>query len=96
MNKPRIIDEGEYYGVWVWLLPNGHFFQDGQGNYLCMNGTRDDLRCMKLMSEAATHHGEPVGRAIFLPGRRQRTQSEWEDQMEAFHDGKDIDNMFKD
>jgi hypothetical protein len=45
---------------------------------------------LEKMRQAAEYYGIFDGRAAFLPGRRKISQSEYEDQMEAYLDGREI------
>lgn len=84
----KIVDEKENYGTWVWKLPNGRLFGDGTGSYLSMPGKRSDLVAMVKMREAAQYYGVAEGgQAVFMPGRRQITESEYAKQSERAAQG---------
>lgn len=78
------------WGVYVWRNADGTTLSDSDGNVLSLPGMKGDLAAMRSMREAATYYGSGDGNIAFIPGGRQVTQSEWEDQMEAFIDGDPI------
>lgn len=88
--KHTIVDDAQH-GVWVWELPSGRLLSDGDGNYLSMNGLKNDLRCMTRMRQAAASYGFPDGKPLFKAGKWKATQSEWEDQMERMINGEIAD-----
>jgi hypothetical protein len=75
-------------GLYVWKLPDGKLLGDADGNYMCVEGRIGDIRLMNAMAKAARSYGFPEGKAVFLPGRRKLSKSEWEDHMERMLDGK--------
>ena len=89
-SKTSIVHPNLPYGVLVWMLPDGKFLKNANGEYLSLNAHKGDLMAVKKMRDAAAYYGYPEGQTIFFPGRSQATQSEWEDQMEAMIDGKPI------
>lgn len=84
--KPRVQVVQEYTeGLYVWEMPSGQWIGDDAGNYLSVPARQGDLVKMEALKKAA--HGYlrdigiiPQGRALFLPGRRQISDSEYEDQ----------------
>lgn len=77
-------------GVYLWELPDGTLLHDGDSNYLSIDAWIGDLVAIKKIREAATAYGYPDGKPKFWPGRSKVTQSEYEDQMEAFIAGDPI------
>lgn len=72
-------------GLYVWEMPNGQWIGDDAGNYLSVPSTQGDIVKMEALKKAA--HGYlrdigiiPQGKPLFLPGRRQVSDSEYEDQ----------------
>ena len=90
MSNTRVIPKNVPYGVYVWRNADGTTLSDSEGNVLSMNGLKNDLRCIKMMRDAATALGSGDGKPAFIPGSRQISQSEWEDQMEALKNGEEI------
>lgn len=90
--KHTIVDNAQY-GVWCWELPNGRLLSDGEGNYLSLNGLKDDLRCMMKLRRAAASYGYAQGKPVFKVGKRKVTDSEWEDQMERMKNGDIADPL---
>lgn len=93
-SNTKFIPKNLPYGVLVWETREGHYLADGEGNYLSIEATPLDMedydrKCQK-MGEAAAYYGYAAGRPVFLAGRKKVTHSEYEDQMEAMLDGKDI------
>lgn len=87
--KSQIVQNNLPKGVLLWQTEKG-FVGDEDGNYLSLECFKGDLMAIKKMREAAAYYGFPEGRAVFLPGRGQCTQSEWEDQMEALINGDEL------
>lgn len=75
----------------MWVLPSGKCLANTNGDYLSMNGKNHDINAMAAMRKAAAQHGFPEGRPMFVPGRTQVTQSEWEDQIAQMQEGGDFD-----
>lgn len=92
--KTKFVPKNLPYGVLVWETKEGHFLGDQDGNYLSIEATPldmvdYDLKCKK-MAEAAAYYGYPEGKVMFLAGRTQVSDSEYEDQMAALLAGEDI------
>jgi hypothetical protein len=90
----KAIPKNSYTGVLVWQLPSGGYLGDSDGNYLSIHANVLDIERYMIqiakMEEAARYYGYPDGKAVFLPGRGQVTDSEYEDQMEAMINGEEI------
>jgi len=78
------------WGVYVWRNADGTTLSNSDNEVLSLAGFKGDLEKMRLMREAAAYYGSPDGSLAFIPGGRKISQSEWEDQMEAFIDGEPI------
>lgn len=85
-----LIPNQSKWGVYLWELPDGTFLGDSDGNYLSIDAWIGDLTAIKKMRQAAAGYGFPEGNVKFAPGRQRITQSEYEDQMEAFIEGDPI------
>ncbi len=91
-NKPKITEVREYdWGVYVWYGSRG-ILQDEEGNILSLEARRDNPIAIKAMYDYV-HDVLNIkeGKPVFLQGRRQISQSEWEDEMERLQAGKDPD-----
>lgn len=75
------------YGIYVWILPNGEPFTDGDGNTLNVPSTKYDIKRMKQLSDAASHYGQPEGEAKFMPGVGRVTDSEAKEDIERMAEG---------
>ena len=75
------------YGLYLWKLPTGHFFKDGDGNYLNIPGLRDDLEKMTILRKAAAHYGQPEGSLHFLAGSTRATDEEYAEQLDRLKQG---------
>lgn len=89
-SRTRVVPKNLPWGVYVWRCEDGKVLANNNGDVLSMNGFKGDLEAMRKMRDAATALGYGGGKVAFLPGSRQISQSEYEDQMEAMLDGKDI------
>jgi len=82
--KRTIIDESNL-GLYVWVI-NGKMVGDDQGNYLSVPSEKGDVK--KITALRNYVYGflkdmqlEPQGQAVFLSGRRQITDDEYEEQV---------------
>jgi hypothetical protein len=80
----RVIQETNL-GLYVWEMPDGKWIGDDAGNYLSVPAQQGDRVKMEALKKAA--HGYlrdigiiPMGKPLFLPGRRQISDQEYEDQ----------------
>lgn len=79
--KPRIQAVEEHnYGVYVWYTEDGRRVEDDEGNVMNIPAMRGNLHAINKLGEAARHYGVPGGKAVFLPGRRQISQDEYDEQ----------------
>jgi len=76
------------FGVCVWQMPDGSYVKNTEGDYFCAQGKIGNLNIEKRMRDAVKHLGITTGKPAWFPGFRKITQSEWEDQMDRFMDGK--------
>lgn len=75
----RVVDEAAY-GVYVWEMPDGKLVGDDEGNWLCINSMKGDLKRINELTEAARHHGIMLGKPLFLAGNRKVSDEEYEYQ----------------
>ena len=82
MNKPKmsVVDEVKY-GVYVWMLPDGSYFSDGDGNVLSIAAEKGDIRRIENLQKFAKIYGQPDGTPLFLSGHRKITEAEYQEQM---------------
>lgn len=90
MNKTTVVPKNLPWGVYVWRCEDGRVLSNNNGDVLSMNGFKGDLLAIQKMRDAATALGHGKGKAAFLPGSRQISQSEWEDQMAEYISGNPI------
>lgn len=76
----------------MWQCRDGKVLASSDGDVLSMDGFKGDLEAVRKMRDAATSLGYGDGRCAFLPGSRKISQSEYEDQMSAFVEGRPIPN----
>lgn len=76
------------FGIYLWKLPDGKYFQDGEGNFLMIPSRYGDIANMADIAQKAKYYGQPVGRPVFIPNAREVTDGEHDDQMERMLDGK--------
>lgn len=78
-------------GVCVWVMADGQWLGDGDGNILSLAGEVNDLRIEKKMQDAAIYwagESAALGRAVWIPGARQVSDEEYQDQKDRFAEGK--------
>lgn len=88
LQPKRVMEVPDYQtGLCLWQMPNGGYIMDNEQNYLnCFGKVGDPVIELKMM-EAARACGVESGKALWLPGFRRVTNSEWEDQMEELQNG---------
>jgi hypothetical protein len=88
MKRPRatIVDH-TIYGIYMWQLPDGGYFHDGEGNFLSIAAVRGDLKKISRLAESAKIYGQPEGRPVFFAGRRKITDEEHGEQLERMKNG---------
>jgi hypothetical protein len=74
-------------GVYVWELPDGSYFSDGDKNFLSIASREFDVEKMKALKDAATYWGKPEGKVKFLPGAGKVTDAEYEEDLERMQQG---------
>lgn len=79
-SKVREIQETNL-GVYIWRMNDGSWLIDGDGNFLSITAFQGDLTAIAKISAAARNIGYSEGQAIFAPGRRKISDSEFEEQM---------------
>lgn len=67
-------------GVYVWYTEDGRRVEDDEGNVMNIPARRGDMHAVNKLGQAAKYYGVPGGKAVFLPGRRQISDAEFEDQ----------------
>jgi len=89
--KRTLIADNVPYGVCLWKLPDGRYVQNANQDYLNCAGKVGDKVVEEKMRAAARSLGIEGGIAWWMPGFRQISQMEWDDQMERLQDGKTPD-----
>jgi len=74
-------------GIYVWKLPSGKYFTDGEGNALNIESMRNDPAKIKELTEAAAYYGQPEGSAEFFPNVRKITDEEYSEQKDRMSQG---------
>jgi hypothetical protein len=75
------------YGLYVWKLPNGKFFEDDQGNVLNIPSYEHDIEKMSKLSQAAAYWGKPDGKPEFIPGVGRATEAQYEEDIDRMASG---------
>jgi hypothetical protein len=86
-NKVQVVGDKSTYGIYVWRLPNGDFFQDDDGNTLNVPSVKYDIQKMKALSDAAAYYGQPQGEAVFLAGTGRATDDQYREDIERMASG---------
>ena len=90
VKRPRmqVIEEPfSNIGIYVWQLPTGKFFTDGEGNALSIESRKDDPARMKELADAARYNGQPEGKAVFFPNVRKISDEEYSEQKDRMVQG---------
>jgi hypothetical protein len=85
--KVRQVRENTDIGVYVWELPGGSYFSDGDGNFLSIASREYDLNKIKNITDAARHYGQPEGKAVFLAGAGKVSDAEYAEDLERMNEG---------
>ena len=88
MAKAQIVDEGFTWGVYLWQLPDGHLFHDGDGNFLSVAAHKDDFNAIKEIGRAAAYYGKPEGKPYWHGGGRQVSDEEYSEQLDRLREGE--------
>lgn len=86
-SKATFIPKGYDWGLYFWRLPDGHLFNDGQGNLLNIPAMKYDLAKIAEITKAASHYGQPEGEPWFYAGIKRATDEEYVEQMERMKSG---------
>ena len=84
-NLKQVVDVD--LGIYVWKMPNGQYVGDEDGNIMHIPSRIGDITKMKALADAARYYGVGEGRAVFIPGGRAVTDSEYEDQAARAKEG---------
>jgi hypothetical protein len=82
--RRRIIEETDM-GLYIWTV-NGSPVGDDQGNYLSVPAVKGDVKTINKFRDVVYGYMrdmgmEPSGTPVFLAGRRQITDEEYEEQI---------------
>lgn len=75
------------YGIYVWQLPSGKFFTDGNGNALCIDSMKGDQSRIDLLQKEAAWNGQPDGKAVFFANVRKVSDEEYSEQKDRMSQG---------
>ena len=86
--KVQVIEEPySNAGIYVWKLPSGKYFTDGEGNALSVESMRGDLSKVKELSDAAAYYGQKEGSPEFFPNVRKVSDEEYSEQVDRMKQG---------
>ena len=86
--KVQVINENfTNAGIYVWKLPTGKYFTDGEGNALSIESMKGDQVKIKELTEAAAYYGQAEGSAEFFPGVRKISDEEYSEQVDRMAQG---------
>ncbi len=86
-SKLTVIKKTSDYGLYVWMLPNGQPFSDGNGNVMNIPARPGDIEAMSKITKAAAYYGAPEGRPVFQAGIRRITDEEHSEQLNRMKEG---------
>ena len=75
------------YGVYVWQMPNGALVTNEDGDYLCINAVKGDIKKIKALRDAAKYWGIEEGQPMWMSGHRKISQEEYEYQKQRLELG---------
>lgn len=85
-SKMRVVEE-DVYGLYVWVTDDGRRVADEDGNTMNIPSRKGDRDKIEALRQAAAYYGVPGGRAVFLSGRRQVTDDEYNEQQARLRAG---------
>lgn len=74
-------------GIYVWQLPSGKYFTDGEGNALSIESMINDVAKIKELTEAAAYYGQPEGKPVFFSNVRKISDEEYSEQQDRMAQG---------
>jgi len=74
-------------GIYVWQLPSGKYFTDGDGNALSIESMINDQSKIKELTDAAKYYGQPEGKAVFFSNVRKISDEEYSEQQDRMSQG---------
>ena len=74
-------------GIYVWQLPTGKYFTDGEGNALSIESMINDTSKIKELTDAAKYYGQPEGKAVFFSNVRKISDEEYSEQKDRMANG---------
>lgn len=75
------------WGVYIWQLPDGHLFHDGNGNFCSIQAYKGDLDAIKKLADFARANGQPEGRPWWHAGGRHVSEEEYSEQVDRLKQG---------
>lgn len=86
--RVRVIEEKfSDAGIYVWQLPSGKYFTDGEGNALSIESMINDVARIKELTEAAAYYGQPEGKPVFFSNVRKISDEEYSEQQDRMAQG---------
>ena len=86
--RVRVIEEQfSDAGIYVWQLPTGKYFTDGEGNALSIESMINDVAKIKELTEAAAYYGQPEGKPVFFSNVKKISDEEYSEQQDRMAQG---------
>jgi hypothetical protein len=86
--RVRVIEEKfSDAGIYVWQLPSGKYFTDGEGNALSIESMINDVAKIKELTEAAAYYGQPEGKPVFFSNVKKISDEEYSEQQDRMAQG---------
>jgi superfamily I DNA/RNA helicase len=86
--RVRVIEEKfSNAGIYVWQLPSGKYFTDGEGNALSIESMINDVAKIKELTDAAAHYGQPEGKPVFFSNVKKISDEEYSEQQDRMAQG---------
>lgn len=69
--------EETLYGVYVWMMPSGAIVTNENGDYLCVNATKGDVKRISSLRKVAEQYGLSDGHPMWMAGHRKIDDEEY-------------------
>lgn len=80
LNKNTKIVEETTLGIYVWVMPDGRWIGDDDGNFLSITSIKGNRSRIDALAREVRSYGIHEGQPKFLSGRRKISAEELEEQ----------------
>jgi hypothetical protein len=83
----QVLDEETTLGLYVWEMPDGRWIGDDDGNFLSVASKKGNKSKIDALAREVSSYGIYEGAPLFLSGRRQIDDEEFEYQQKRLEWG---------